>query len=479
MQATVIPRDMANSDQLTFPDKFLWGASTSHFQIEGCPSEMQSKLSDWSVWMSEPGRILDGTTAEAACQFISRYQKDIDLLRSMNLNAFRFSFNWPSLFPEEPGTGVIKRKLNSAVVEFYRSLIDDLKQSGIKSFATLFHFCLPTWLHDEGGWTSPRAASEFRAFVELIAEEFGDAVDYWITINEPLAYVYQSYVAGLWTPGHKGDYLSAFTAVRNMLTGHALAYAVLKAKNDNPIGFANHWRPFAPENLLNPMDHSVCAVRDAVFNHLFPSSIKNGFYRLPGPLRMFKEMRALEGEIEGLEGSEDYLGVNYYTRDMSRFKPGWPIDLFGQSSTRRDLKTNSLGWEVYPEGLFRVLTRELKPYSIGRDGKEKDVIITENGFAQTFKDSLSTGDWSLDDEDRIQYLVAHLKEVHRAIKQGVKVKGYLHWSLLDNFEWSEGLSPRFGLVRVSYPTQERTLRQSASVYSKIAQLNAVPFDVKL
>ncbi len=459
---------------LSFPEEFLWGTATSHFQIEGSAVEMSERLSDWSVWTSEPGRILDGTTADQACEFTSRYATDIDLLADMNLNAFRFSLNWPALFPEERTSDFVDRRLHDETVDYYLRLLDHLKSRGIKTFVTLFHFCSPRWLANSGGWTSDLAAEEFARFTEKVAERFSGMVDYWLTINEPMAFAYQSYINGLWTPGRSNDFVGAFTAVRNFLKAHALSYECLKASDERiPVSYANHWRPFSPENALNPLDQTVSLLRDTIFNHLFPKSIQNGRFELPGIMNASKEIERLQGDIPGLKDSIDFLGVNYYTRELSRFKLGWPIDLFGVVSDKPKLKTNSLGWEVYPDGLYTLLTRDLRPYMKLSDGTALPIIITENGYADSHSSDLSEGTWSLDDLGRVDYLVSHIMAVHRAIENGAPVKGYLHWSLLDNFEWAEGLTPRFGLVRVTYPTQERTLRQSARVYSEIARLNGV------
>lgn len=459
---------------LKFPDGFLWGAATSHFQVEGHPKEIASRLSDWALWTNEAGRISDSTSADQACQFYHRYEDDIVLIRDMNLNAFRLSFNWPALLQDPPGTSVAPSVLDQKQVDYYRRILTSLKESGVTTFATLFHFTLPDWLAAAGGWTTAYAVSEFKRFSELIVAEFSDLVDYWITINEPLAYVYQSYVAGLWPPGIKSDYLSAFKAVRRLLEGHTAAYDAIKAvKPDAQVSYTLHWRPFMPKNPLNPLDHMVRFYRDFTFNQLFSSSLESGEVRFPFPINLNKEIISISGPVEGLKGKCDYLAINYYTRELSRFRSSWPIDIFGESSPDRELAVNDIGWEVYPQGLFDLLTRDTLAYQFNLDGSRRPVIITENGYASSFAADLDQGDWSLADQKRVDYLVTHVQEIHRAIAAGVDVRGYLHWSLLDNFEWAEGLKARFGLIRVSYPTQERILRASAKVYAEIAKNNAI------
>jgi beta-glucosidase len=457
---------------LQFPEGFLWGAATSHFQVEGHPVEMKSRLSDWSTWATTAGNIADSTTADAACDFVSRYLDDIELLSGLNLGALRISVNWAVLCPTDR-SGQGRKRLNQEGVRYYKKLLSTLKERGIKTFVTLFHFCLPQWLAEEGGWLSPRTAQEFGRFAELVATELGEYVDYWITINEPLPYAYQGYVDGSWPPGQKHHYVNAFRCVHNMLQGHALAYhAIHKVIPDAQVGFTNHWRPFVPVNRWNPLDKLVTHMRNRVFNHMFPNAIKTGRMHFPFPLTMRKAIAELCVPIEGLKGTMDYSGVNYYTRDLSHHSFEAPFDVFGRSSRCPDSEISCMGWESYPDGLYDILTQEMTQYTMV-EGKECPIIITENGFADLFPAHLVEGDWSLADDYRIRYLISHLKAMHKAIKKGANVKGYLYWSLLDNFEWAEGLKARFGLVRVAFPTQERTLRKSAYVYAKIASSNAL------
>ena len=418
------------------------------------------------------GRILDGTNADRACEFFDRYADDLDLLLALNLNSFRLSLNWPALMPDRPDSDHGPVCLRQDVMATYKTMLSHMKEKGVKTFVTLFHFCLPSWLSLREGFLAEEAPEQFRRFASAVADELGDLVDYWITINEPLAYAYQGYVAGLWPPGHNFNYFGALASVRNLLLAHAYAYDAIKQKDSSAIvGFANHWRPFVPANPMSPLDQMVSGLRDSVFNQLFPRSVKEGQYQLPMVIRLDSQFQKLEGEIPGLKGTMDFLGVNYYTRDRSRFKFSFPIDPFGESVQEPSVKVNGLGWEVYPDGLFDVLTRDLAPFRFKASGEEIPVVITENGYAERHHAEKEDGDWSLNDVDRVEYLISHLSSLHRAIEHGVKVIGYLHWSLLDNFEWAEGLSPRFGLVRVAYPSQKRELRRSATVYADIAAAN--------
>jgi beta-glucosidase len=383
------------------------------------------------------------------------------------------SLNWPALCheaPDESGQVVFDRE----TVEYYRNLLSSLKKEGITTFVTLFHFTLPKWLSDRGGWLNPKTAEAFESFAKMAADEFSDLTDYWITINEPLAYAYQGYVSGLWPPGSRGKYLDAFLCVKNMLDGHARAYRALHARRaDCKVGFTMHWRPFVPKRRWSPLDQMVKYYRDFVFNQMFPLAVQTGALSFPFPLSQNRDIARISGPVEGLKGAMDYLAVNYYTRELSEFNFKAPFDLFGSQSVEHELEVNCMGWENYPDGLYYTLTCDLVPFLYNSDGSKREIIITENGFATAFAHDLDEGDWSLADEERVKYLTSHLMALHQAIEDGANVKGYLYWSLLDNFEWAEGLRPRFGLVRVAYPSQERTLRKSAIVYADIARRNGL------
>jgi beta-glucosidase len=454
---------------ICFPENFLWGCATSHFQIEGYPAEIDGRLSDWAQWTIEHGRIADSSTADDACQFYKRFEEDLALLQTMGLKAFRFSFNWPALMPNS-----CEQKLDPEAVAYYKRFLNKLKDMGVTTFATLFHFTLPHWQSAEGGWLGPYCVTNFARFSELVAQEFGPYIDYWLTINEPMAYVYQGYISGQWPPGYRNDFIRAFTVVARQLEGHAASYQAIKTVLPQAlVSHTIHWRPFVPKQRWNPFDHFVVYLRDGLFNKIFPSAVRTGVLRFPFPLNVAEEVKALEGEIAGLKDSADYLAINYYTRELSRFNFFTPKNLFGERSLASERLCNDMGWEVFPEGLYNVLTRDSKAFQTTAGGRKLPVFITENGYASSHAAQLDEGDWSLLDDKRVEYLLLHLEALHKAIKNGVDVRGYLYWSLLDNFEWAEGLAARFGLVRVSYPSQERNLRASARVYSSVAQTNSL------
>lgn len=467
----------SNSQNNAFPEKkfpqdFLWGASTSHFQIEGFPFEISNRLSDWSQWTQNPSHIADQTNGDQACEFYKRYASDLDLLTELNLNAFRLSLNWAAICPQPPSDN--QPTVNKEAIDYYRRVLQIARNKNIKTFVTLFHFCLPEWLAKDGGWENEKTAYEFARFSKIAAQELGDLVDFWQTLNEPMSYVYESYVNGLWPPGLVNAYAKSFLVIRNQLIGHAAAYKTIHEANKGAqVSYALHWRPFIPRNLNNPLDLSVTYCRNKIFNHLFPMAIQSGYLACPFPFNMYRELASLAGPIADLKDSIDYLGVNYYTREICEFSLAARFIPVGIRSDIRIMPVNALGWESCPATFLKALTVDTRPYHKDSTGKARPVYITENGFGSRFSADLSEGDWSLNDEDRCEYLHSHLLSIYQAIQAGVDIRGYLHWSLLDNFEWAEGLQIRFGLVRVAYPTQERTLRESALLYKAMAVSNSL------
>ena len=415
-------------------------------------------------------KIIDGSSADRACEFFWRFQDDLDLCRSLNLNSFRLSLNWPALVPSLAHESSFDEK--SCL--HYRKLLEEAKSRGMTTFVTLFHFCLPKWLSEVGGWNSKRTVEAFERYAQLAAREFGHLVDYWLTLNEPLVYVYQGYVEGRWPPGYRKNYLWAFEAVRKMLEGHSRAYqAIHTILPDSCVSFTIHWRPFFARNKWSPFDQTTRYFRDQIFNHLFPLAVATGMLKFPFPVSQERAIQAISGSVDGLKGAMDFLAFNYFTREICEFKYGWPIDVFGVQSDVVWRETTDMGWEIYPEGLYYLLTEDLAPYRFDSSGKKRPIFITENGMASKFAADLVGGEWSLKDDQRVNYLISHLMAVHQAIREGANVKGYLHWSLTDNFEWADGLSCRFGLVRVSYPDQSRKVRKSGRLYADIAGKNAL------
>jgi beta-glucosidase len=453
-----------------FPENFLWGVSTSAFQYEGNPQEIIPRASDWSNWTTIPHKISDGSNADIACNFFNSYNSDIELAKSLNLNAFRIGLNWAALSPSYTEN----RKFDREVFAYYRRVLSKIKDLGMVSFVTLFHFGLPRWLSDIGGWNNPATIDAFEKFAHAAATELGDLTDFWLTLNEPMVYLYQGYIKGIWPPGYLHERLRAFEAGRNLLIAHARAYHTIKqADSRAQVGYVNHWRPFIPRNQYSFLDRKTSSLRHELGNLLFFNAIKTGSFEFPHPINSHEYLKRISGPIEGLKSAYDFIALNYYTHEYCHFAFTWPLNLLGVQSNISRLESTPLGWEIYPEGLYEALTLGISPYIFDQEGIEKPVYITENGMATMYAPDLQDGQWSLNDPDRIRFITDHLKVIARAIGKGVNIKGYLHWSLLDNFEWHDGLTPRFGLVRVAYPSQKRDLRDSARFFAEVARNNSL------
>lgn len=425
---------MAMRQTIEFPEGFLWGGATASHQVEG-----NNRNNDWWEWEHRGGKIADGTTSEAACDQYNKYEQDFDLAKELGHSAHRFSIEWSRIEPEE---GVF----SSAEISHYRKVLEALHERGIEPMVTLHHFTNPLWLSRQGGWENPKVVEYFTRYTKVLASELGDLVRLWNTINEPNVYAHLGYIDGEWPPG-ANSLRSASIVLTNMLRAHALAYHILHetaASRGCSVGIAKHIRLFDPLRPRHPGDKGLSRLAAFIFNWWFLDAIETG--RLAWPI-------GIGQKVQLLSSTQDFIGLNYYTREMTRLNLKKPQLLFMEYMTRPNCYTNDLGWELYPEGLYRTLMI-LRRYG-------KPIYITENGIA------------AKDDTMRCAYIRDHLVEVHRAISAGADVRGYLHWSLLDNFEWAEGLDPRFGLIEVDYQTQKRTPRPSAYIFKKIAESNTL------
>ncbi len=423
---------MEMSRAIEFPKGFLWGAATAAHQVEG-----GNRNNDWWEWEHRGGKIADGTTSEIACDQYNRYEEDFDLARELGHNAHRLSLEWSRI---EPQQGVF----SSEALAHYRRVLEALRERDIEPLVTLHHFTNPLWLSRTGGWENPEVVEYFTRYAKVVASELGELVRFWNTINEPSVYAYEGYVEGIWPPGSK-SLRSAAIVMTNMLRAHALAYHIIHETSPgrgSSVGIAKHIRLLDPLRPRHVCDRALARLGDFILNQWFLDAVDTG--RLAWPLGMGQK-------VQLLAATHDFIGLNYYTREMIRFNLLKPHMLFMENMNRPGCATNDLGWELYPEGLHRVLMW-LKRYG-------KPIYITENGIA------------AADDSLRRAYLRDHLTQIHRAVSEGADVRGYFHWSLLDNFEWAEGLTPRFGLVAVDYETQKRSPRPSARVYAQIASQN--------
>ena len=413
--------------------RFLWGAGTSAHQVEG-----GNDRNDWWDWEQVPGRIRNGDRSGAACRHWERYEEDLDILHSLGLNAYRFSIEWSRIEPD-PG------RYDEAAIDHYRRVLLACRARGIIPMVTLHHFTNPRWFSALGGWELERNLPHFARFARLAGERYGDLVDFWITINEPEVLGFHGYDEGTWPPGVK-DRSRALDVIANLLEAHALASAALRetdrvdADQDGApalIGVAKHWVLLEPLRAWSPLEHISAAIQHRVFNVAVARALRGDPIDLSIP-----GARPVRRRVDALRGSSDFLGVNYYTR--------WMVNLIGKEPrvARPGAERSDLGWEFYPEGLERALM-ECAAFGL-------PLYVTENGIA--------------DASDRLRpaFIRESLAALDRARARGADVRGYLHWSLLDNFEWDDGYHGRFGLCAVDFDKADlpRIPRPSAHVYAQ-------------
>jgi beta-glucosidase len=422
-----------------FPPGFLWGAATAAHQVEG-----RNDNNQWWDWEQQLGHVWRGDRSGDACGWWRDPLPDLDRAAALGHNAHRLSLEWSRIEPRE---GIF----DVTAIERYRALLEALRERGMTPMITLHHFTNPRWLEAQGGWLYPETPRLFARFAERAAAEFGDLCQLWCTINEPFVYATLSYLLGEWPPGRR-DVLATFQAAAALLHGHvAAAEALHRANPALRVGIVHHMRLFDPATR-SPLDVAAAAAQDYLFNQIVLQALETG--RLSPPLGM--------GELPGLRGSCDFIGLNYYTREHVAFDPSLPHELFGRRFIPANLPRSDAGrsgkpyGEIYPQGLYRALKR------IARLGMP--IYVTETGLPDA------------DDSRRPQFMLDHLGAIHRAIADGIDVRGVFWWTLLDNFEWAEGWGLRFGLYAFDQHTGERRLRPSAALYAAIARANALPGD---
>jgi len=418
----------------TFPSGFRWGTATSAHQVEG-----NNVQNDWWAWEQEPGRIRNGDRSGRACAWWENAEHDFDLAAQLHQNAHRLSVEWSRI---EPRQG----EWDQAALERYRQMLRALCERGIEPMVTLHHFTHPLWFAGQGGWERDDAVDLFGRYVTQVCSALGEFTSLWCTINEPVGWVFSAYLAGRWPPGHHRAVFRAVRVATQLARAHAAAYRILHGLQPQAqVGVANYFRLFDPADPASRLDRFVAAQQDRFVNRAFLDAVTEG------RVRAFPWI----AEIPEAAATLDFLGVNYYTRDMVAFDLQRPGALFGRNFLRPGGPQSDGGYgEIYPEGMYRVL-RLAQRYG-------KPIYITENGLPDG------------DDDLRSEFILAHLREAARAMRDGADVRGYYHWSLIDNFEWAEGWSMRFGLIAVDPVTQVRTLRPSARVYADICRLNALP-----
>ncbi|RPJ44968.1 MAG: glycoside hydrolase family 1 protein [Chloroflexi bacterium] len=422
-----------------FPAGFLWGAGTAAHQVEGSNTN-----NNWAYWENQPNRIHNGEKAGRACDWwAGRWRDDFDRAKETHQNAHRMSVEWSRIQPTPD-------RWNEDALDVYREMLRGLSHRGMTPFVTLHHFSDPLWLFERGGWENAETPALFEAFVRRVVEALREFCKDWIPINEPNLYTYFGYLdrKGAFPPG-KNDLGAAFRVMANLVRGHALAYRAIKSiQRDAQVGTSVHVRYFAPAHTWNPLEKMITRQVWANLNASFLDTLADGRLRF-----LMKSTRIAEAI-----GTSDFTGMNYYTGDLVSFSLFNPGELFSKRAFPKDAPLSETGFIAnWPAGLFQMI-KWARRYKL-------PVIITENGVEDP------------NDRLRPRYLVEHLHQVWRAINFNWPVKGYFHWSLVDNFEWERGWSQRFGLWGLDLASQARIRRPSVDLYAAICKQNAISAEI--
>ena len=438
-----------------FPEGFLWGAATAAYQVEGAWDADGKGPGIWDLFCRRPGAIEHGDSGEIACDHYHRWRDDVELIAALALNAYRFSVSWPRVIPS--GTGPVNR----VGLDFYDRLLDALLERGIRPLVTLYHWDLPQALQDRGGWASGDAPGWFADYAGEVARRLGDRVIDWATVNEPEVVAFAGHATGVHAPGVR-DWGVALRAAHSLLLGHGLAASAVRAVAAQArVGIVLN---LSPCHSATSDERDVAAARraDGYLNRWFLDPLHGRGY----PADMVETYgklldKSCSAELAGWNGGLDFLGVNYYTRRLVRASDASPLRLANVSVSAAP--HTEMGWEVYPDGLREILGR------VHADYQPAVLMVTENGAAF---DDVATPLGEIDDEPRRSYLERHLAAAAAAIADGVPLRGYFVWSLMDNFEWAHGYSKRFGLHRVDYDTQRRTLKRSGDWYRSVVRAHS-------
>ncbi len=435
-----------------FPQGFLWGTATASFQIEGGAEERGRCI--WDDFCRWPGKVLNGDTGDVADDHYHRYQQDVDIMASLGMKAYRFSISWPRVLPEGVG------EVNARGLDFYDRLVDALLEKGITPFVTLYHWDLPSALQRLGGWAARDTAYRFADYAVIVVKRLGDRVKHWITHNEPWVVAFVGNLMGAHAPGWE-DLGLALQVAHHLLLSHGIATKRLRELTDGQVGITLNLTSVYPASD-SEADLAAAQRVDGYRNRWFLDPVFLGSY--PDDMQaVFDGLvpRMLPDDLATIRQPLDFLGVNYYTRALVQYAPGTFLE---HETLHPEGEYTAMDWEVYPQGLTDLLTR------IHRDYAPAALYITENGCA--YEDRV-TPDGHVHDPKREAYLRKHFIAAHKAIEQGVPLKGYFVWSLLDNFEWAFGYSRRFGIVYVDYNTLDRIPKDSAAFCASVARENAV------
>ncbi|WP_030078890.1 GH1 family beta-glucosidase [Streptomyces baarnensis] len=445
------------------PADFRWGVATSSYQIEGAAAEDGRTPSIWDTFCRVPGAVEGGEHGDVACDHYHRMPEDVELIAGLGVDTYRFSLAWPRIQPGGRGPA------NEKGLDFYKRLVDELQGRGVTPWITLYHWDLPQELEDAGGWPARDTALRFAEYAALAHEALGDRVEHWTTLNEPWCSAMLGYAYGLHAPGRR-DLGDAMAAVHHLLLGHGLAAGALRdAAGSDPLelGITLNLGTATPETD-SEADREACRRADGMGTRLYLDPLVHGRYPediVADLAAQHIELPVREGDLAAIAAPLDVLGVNFYRgmRFSGVTEDGSPLDAEGLPVVRavdRDLPRTAMDWEITPTELTDLLVRLERDYAL-------PTVITENGAA--FDDTVAA-DGSVPDADRTAYLADHIAAVVAARDRGADVRGYFAWSLMDNFEWAYGYDKRFGIVRVDYDTQLRTLKDSAKWYRDTIRL---------
>lgn len=471
---------MSHDASRAFPADFLFGAATAAYQIEGAAHEDGRTDSIWDAFSRVPGAVINADNGDVACDHYHRYVDDVAMMKDLGLQTYRFSSSWSRVRPDGG-------PVNPQGVDFYSRLVDELLGAGIKPWLTLYHWDLPQALEEKGGWANRDTAELFRDYALSMHDALGDRVGVWTTLNEPWCSSFLSYTAGVHAPGRQSK-ADGLAAGHHLLLGHGLAVEALRERDASlELGITLNLTVAKPVDPARPGDVDAARRIDGQFNRFFLDPIFRGSY----PTDLLHDVAGLgfesvvqDGDLATISQPIDSLGVNYYHGDFVSDRPA-EHPLQGQAPTERTtsspypaadnvynhpqgLPLTAMDWEVQPDGLRELLVRVKAEYA-GPAGTE--IYVTENGAAY---DDVVTADGAVHDTDRAEFLELHLGAILDAIDEGVAVKGYFYWSLMDNYEWAWGYEKRFGLVRVDYPTQQRTVKDSGRAYADIIASRSLP-----
>jgi len=446
---------------VSFPTGFVWGAGTSAYQIEGGAGEHGRGESIWDSFCRAPGRIKHGDTGDVACDHVARYRADVALMKELGLGAYRFSISWPRVMPEGAGAP------GEAGLAFYDALVDELLGAGITPYVTLFHWDYPLALYRRGGWMNPASPSWFAAYTKAVVDRLSDRVSNWITLNEPQVFLGYGHLVGEHAPGLKLPLSEIMPMVHHALKAHGMAAACIRERARTeprigwaPVGIASLPSATAPAEIEAARAKTFAVERADLWNNtLFDDPAILGRYPEDSLALLGRHLPpGWERDMDLIRQPLDFLGLNFYQGSRVSLGP----DGTAQPAPREIGRARTaFSWDITPEVLYWGPRFFWERYGL-------PIVITENGMANLDWIGL---DGRVRDPQRIDYTARHLQQLLRAVRDGVQVRGYFHWSLLDNFEWAEGYEQRFGLVYVDFHTQRRTPKDSARWYAEVIRTN--------